>query len=149
MNHFLSDFHTRLRAWHELKNDLTGRDARQICVDVDRFWQNCPMSSHYLHPDDIELWPDPWQLLNDNVYCDYARALGMAYTLLLLGIKTIDFVEATDYNSNSLVLLIVDAENVKYVMNYWPDSVLNTNLSSFTITRHIDIKNIYKKIGTV
>lgn len=69
----------------------------------------------------------------------------MVYTLLLLGIKDIDFVEALDDNKEYAVLVLVD--NAKYVLNYWPDSVLNTNLSDFTITKYININILKKKIG--
>lgn len=145
MNLFLSDFYTRLRSWHDLKADLQNADLEQICVQVDDFWQQCPTTNHYLHPDDIADWPDPWELLNDNMYCYYARGLGMIYTLMLLGIQDIEFVEAIDYNDNSVVLVLVDC--AKYVMNYWPRSVLNSSLSNFKVTRHISIESLYKKIG--
>lgn len=69
----------------------------------------------------------------------------MVYTLLLLGIKDIDFVEALDDNKENVVLVLVD--NAKYVLNYWPEYVLNTNLSDFTITKHIKIDTLKKKIG--
>ena len=69
----------------------------------------------------------------------------MVYTLLLLGIKDIDFVEALDDNKEHVVLVLVD--NAKYVLNYWPESVLNINLSDFTITKHIKIESLKKKIG--
>jgi hypothetical protein len=29
-------------------------------------------------------WPDPWQLLSDDVYCEVARGLGILYTITLL-----------------------------------------------------------------
>ena len=90
-------------------------------------------------------WPNPWELISDNDYCYYARGLGMIYTLMLLGIKDIDFVEATNYNSENVVLVLV--EDAKYVMNYWPDSVLNINLSDFTIVKNINIDPLKKKIG--
>ena len=145
MNPFVLSYIERLKAWHDLKNELESSDLGNICVEVDRFWQKCPMSNHYLHPDEIETWPDPWQLLNDNIYCPYARALGMVYTLLLLGIEDIDFIEATDYHNNDVVLVLVDC--VKYVMNYWPGSVLNTTHSDFEIKRHIDVDPLFKKIN--
>lgn len=145
MNPFILGYHDRLKAWHDLRNQLETSNLDQICVEVDAFWQKCPMSNHYLHPADVESWPDPWQLLSDNIYCPYARALGMVYTLMLLGIKVIDLVEATDYNSNDIVLVLTDC--VKYVMNYWPDSVLNTTHSDFRIKRHIDVSPLLKKIN--
>lgn len=147
MNVFQQDYYARLRAWHELKANLTNSDIETICINIDAFWQRCPLRTHYLHPDDIEIWPDPWQLLNDNDYCYYARALGMVYTLLLLGINDVDLVEATDYNNVDVVLVLVD--NAKYVMNYWPNSVVNTTLSEFRVNKKIDIESIIKKIGKV
>ena len=145
INIFLSDFYTRLRAWHDLKEQLENADIETVCIQVDKFWQRCPMSNHYLHPDEIETWPNPWELLKDNSYCNYARALGMIYTLLQLGVKNIDFVDALYDNREDVVLVLVD--NAKYVLNWYPDSVLNTNLAEFTITKRISIESLVKKIG--
>ena len=144
-NIFLLDYYTRLREWFKLKENLVDQDLSTICIEVDRFWQRAPIVNHYLHPADVEDWPSPWELIHDNTYCYYARALGMVYTLLLLGIKNIDFVDAIDDNSENVVLVLVD--NAKYVLNYWPDSVLNINLSNFTITNYIKIDTLKQKIG--
>jgi hypothetical protein len=103
------------------------------------------MSVHYLHPADVDTWPNPWNLLNDNNYCYYARGLGMVYTLLLLGINDIDFVEGIDDNTDTVIVILVD--NAKYVLNGNPDSVLNTDLTNFKITKRIDIDTLVKKIG--
>jgi hypothetical protein len=145
MNVFLSDYYTRLREWHGLKISLQDADIQTICVEVDKFWQQCPMSNHYLHPADIEDWPNPWDLLNDNNYCDYARALGMLYTLMLLGVKDIDFVDAIDDNANEVALVLVDS--AKYVMNWCPDSVLSTDLTKFKIVRRLGTDSLIKKLG--
>ena len=145
INIFLLDYYARLRAWHDLKESLKNADLQTICVEVDKFWQRCPMSNHYLHPADIEDWPDPWILLNDNNYCYYGRALGMLYTLMLLGVKDIDFVDAIDDNANEVVLVLVD--NAKYVMNWCPDSVLNTDLTQFKIGPRLDTDSLKKKLG--
>ena len=126
MNVFLLDYYTRLRVWHDLRNSLSQKtDLQKICIEVDAFWQQCPMSNHYLHPDDIEMWPGPWELISDNHYCYYAK----------------------DYNKIEVVLVLVD--HAKYIMNYWPDMVVNNNLSEFNITKRIDIETIKRKIGKV
>ena len=145
INVFLLDYYTRLREWFKLKETLVDQDLSTICIEVDRFWQRVPITTYYLHPDDIEDWPNPWELISDNNYCYYGRALGMVYTLLLLGIKDIDFVGAIDDNRENVVLVLVD--NAKYVLNYWPESVLNINLSGFAIVKHINIGILKKKIG--
>jgi hypothetical protein len=145
INVFLLDYYTRLREWFKLKENLKGQDISTICIEVDRFWQKTPLLNHYLHPDEIEDWPSPWELINDNEYCLYARGLGMVYTLMLLGVKDIDFVDIIDDNRENVVLVLVD--NAKYVLNYHPNSVLNISLSSFTITKHINISSLKQKIG--
>ena len=66
INVFLLDYYTRLREWFKLKENLSGQDLSTICVEVDKFWQRVPLSTYYLHPDDIEDWPNPWELINDN-----------------------------------------------------------------------------------
>jgi hypothetical protein len=81
------------------------------------------------------------------MYCPYARALGIIYTLILLGITDIDLVDAIDYNSVSVVLVMVDS--AKYVLNYWPGTVVNNKLSDFTVVRHYDITPIIQKTGTL
>jgi len=145
VNPFLLDFYTRLRAWHELKEKLSTSTLEQQCVEVDKFWQRCPMSVYYLHSVDIESWPNPWELLNDNRYCLYGRALGMVYTLMLLGIKDIDIVETICDTQETVILVLVD--NAKYVLNGCLDSVLNTTLQDFTINKHLNIDILVKKIG--
>ena len=147
MNAFQLEFYTRLRAWNNLRTDLIHLPLHEKCVEVDKFWQQCPESTHYLHPADIKSWPDPWQLLDDNIYCPYARALGIIYTLILSGITDIDLVDAIDYNSVSVILVLVD--HAKYVLNYWPGTVVNNKLQNFTVVRSYDLSHIIKKTGTL
>lgn len=146
MNIFQLNYDTRLKSWHELRARLENSDVEHKCIEIDRFWQQCPLVNHYLHPSDIKDWPSPWELLYENSYCYYARALGIVYTLLLLGTKDIDLVEARDNNNEDVVLVFVN--NAKYICNYWPDTILNNCLQDFKITRYIDLTHIITKIGT-
>jgi hypothetical protein len=144
-NIFLGDYYARLRSWHQLRERLQESNLETICVEVDEFWQQAPLLNHYLHPADTPDWPNPWELISDNDYCLYARGLGMVYTLMLLGVENIDFVDAIDYNSENVCLVLVD--NAKYVLNGYPDMVLNSSLSSFTSIKKLDITPLQKKIG--
>ncbi len=144
-NIFLFDYETRLRSWAQLREECANQTLDKICIEIDKFWQRVPTQTHYLHTDFIKDWPNPWLLLSDNTYCNYSRALGMIYTLLLLGNKDIDLVDAKDDNSNEVVLVLVD--NAKYVLNYWPDTVVNNHITDFVITRKHDITPLYSKIG--
>jgi hypothetical protein len=114
---------------------------------VDDWWQKCPLVNHYLHTDYVDEWPGPWELISENNYCVYARALGMIYTLLLLGINDIDIVDAKDDNNEDAVLVLVD--NAKYILNYWPNTVISNKLKDFKIINSIDLNKIKTKIGTL
>lgn len=133
------------KKWYNLRTTLENQHIETICIEVDKWWQHAPLVSHYLHPDFIDEWPNPWELIYENHYCKLARGLGMVYTLLLLGITNIEFVEATDYNNEDVVLILV--EDKKYMLNYWPNSVLNNNLTDFKITRYMDVQAISNRIN--
>lgn len=144
-NIFILEYEVRLKSWVDLRNKLLRLPFNHQVIEIDKFWQRVPISNHYLHPDFIKDWPNPWQLLSDNNYCYYARALGIIYTLLLVGNNSIELVEAVDDNSNEVVLVLVD--DAKYVLNYWPDTVVNNHIDAFSITRTLDISPLYSKIG--
>lgn len=144
INIFFSEYHTRLREWHNLKDSLSEVDISIICVTVDQFWQQCPLVNHYLHPADIQEWPNPWELIKDNTYCIYARALGMFYTLVILGLKNVDIYNGLDDNNENVVLIVV---NENYVLNWYPNQVLNTDLTEFKQLVKLDTTELIKKIG--
>ena len=144
-NVFILDYPYRLKSWSTLRSKILSSPTSEKCIEIDNFWQRVPLINHYLHTDYIRDWPDPWQLISDNTYCNYARALGMIYTLILTDTKNIALVEAKDDNSNEVVLVLVD--DAKYVLNYWPDMVVNNHIDHFKITRTLDITPIYNKIG--
>jgi hypothetical protein len=147
MNLFQNDYETRLKEWYDLRKELSDKELQAQCVEVDRFWQQCPIQNHYLHPVDIHDWPNPWQLVYENTFCVYARALGMYYTLLLLGIHIVDIVEAKDDNNEDVVLVLVD--HAKYILNYWPDTVVNNCLNDFNNLKYLDVSTIKTKIGQI
>lgn len=144
-NIFQSSYDARLKNWYQLRQSLENSDLQTKCIQIDQWWQRAPLVNHYLHFDFMNEWPNPWELIYDNNYCNIARGLGMVYTLLLLGVTDIVFAEATDYNSEDVVLVLVD--NAKYLMNYWPNTVVNNCLHDFKIIKKIDIPHIKTKIG--
>jgi hypothetical protein len=144
MNVFQLNYETRLNSWYNLRSTLEHSDTKTKCVEIDKWWQQAPLVNHHLHILDSENWPGPWDLLVENTYCTVARALGMCYTLHLMNINDIDLVEATDMQGEDMVLVLVD--RAKYVLNYWPDTVVNNNSNNFSIKRHIDVSSIKLKL---
>ena len=144
MNIFQLNYETRLRSWYELRQSLENSDIKTKCVNIDKFWQHVPLVNHYLHPHDIDNWPNPWELIAENSYCPIARGLGMVYTLFSLGVTDVDFCLALDDNSEDVAIVLVD--NAKYIMNYWPEMVLNIKSTDFEITQRLDRDKIKIKI---
>lgn len=144
INVFQLNYETRLQNWFDLRNKLKDADLETKCLEIDKWWQSAPIVPHYLHPQESSAWPGPWELLSDNEYCSIARGLGMIYTLLLTDVQDVDFCIATDDNSEDVVLVLVDG--AKYILNYWPDTVLSNNLQDFTIAKKLDIDTIKTKL---
>ena len=144
MNVFQLNYDARLRSWYDLRTQIEPLDLRAKCLEIDSWWQQAPLVNHHLHPTDIQNWPGPWELLVDNTYCTLARGLGMYYTLLLTGVKAIDFVLGKDDNDEDVSLVMVD--NAKYILNYYPRTALSNTLAEFKIVTHLKLDDVAKKI---
>lgn len=140
-----NDYIQRLKSWNELRASLVDKDALTICAAVNDYWLACKLEKYYLHPVDIPDWPTPWQLINDHIYCRYARALGIIYSLLLLGIEDVDLVDVIYDNNENIPVVLVN--NAKYLLNYQDDELLNSFSSNYTITRKYDIQALKEKAG--
>ena len=147
MNIFQSTYEARLQAWFQLRQSVINLPIEQQCITIDNWWQHAPLVNHHIHPYDMENWPDPWELLSENTYCEVARALGMCYTLMLIGVKNIELVLATNETAEDVVLVLVD--NAKYIMNYWPNTVISNSLKDFKVVNKLDLEIIIKKIGNI
>lgn len=104
MNVFQQNYDTRLRSWYELRTKIESLNIQTKCVEIDRWWQDAPLVNHHLHILDSNTWPGPRDLLVENTYCTVARAVGMCYTLSLVGITDIKMIEATDKMGEDLAL---------------------------------------------
>ncbi len=147
MNIFQSTYEARLQDWFQLRKSVTSLPIEQQCITIDKWWQDAPLVNHHLHPHDIDNWPDPWELLSENTYCEVARALGMCYTLYLIGVNDIELVLAKNDTAEDVVLVLVD--NAKYILNYWPNTVISNSLHDFKVVDTLDIKKIKDKIGNI
>jgi len=143
LNVFQLNYDTRLRSWYDLRTRVESADTQTKCVEIDAWWQQAPLVNHYLHQHDIKNWPGPWDLLVDNTYCTLARGLGMYYTLLLTGVQKVDFALGKDDNEDVVLVMVEDA---KYILNYYPRTVLSNTLQDFKITQRLNLDELVKKI---
>jgi hypothetical protein len=116
------DFASRLSAWAELRSKVQSMPPEQILQTVNAWWYQAPWTGYYLHWDDMAKWPDPWQLLSDNIYCDLAKALGILYTISLLDRADMADAELVlDKDGTNLVLVAKE----KYILNWNRDLIVN------------------------
>lgn len=144
INVFQLNYEARLKSWYDLRKSLENSDIETVCLAIDKWWQYAPLLNHHLHPDDIDNWPGPWELLVENNYCQLSRGLGMVYTLQLVGIKSIDFSMAIDDNNEECALVMVN--NAKYILNYYPNTVISNSLQDFKLGNPVNMDKINKKI---
>ena len=117
------DFADRLESWAGLRIAAQNQPLEPALDLINQWWFKTPWTAYYLHWDDQPNWPDPWQLLDDNVFCEVARGLGILYTISMIDhpeIASADLVLTEDgYN-------LVQINKGIYILNWERDSVVNT-----------------------
>lgn len=121
-------FEKRLESWTQLRTYCAGVDASTAIAAIDLWWQTTPWQPYYLHWDDQDTWPDPWQLLNDNTFCSLARGLGILYTITILDHPDLQDACLAEVGDDNLVLV----QGGKYILNWPGNEMLNTNLEAKT-----------------
>jgi hypothetical protein len=126
-----STFSARLASWNHLRDQCANLPAQSALENINAWWFRAPWRPYYLHWDDQATWPDPWQLLSDDIYCELARGLGILYTITLL--------DRADLAPAELILTQDDVNLVqiakgKYILNWAADTVVNT-IQAVTIKR--------------
>ena len=116
-------FEARLTSWNFLREQCQDLPVEPALSRINDWWFRAPWRPYHLHWDDQTAWPDPWQLLSDNVYCDVARSLGILYTITLL--------DRADMAPFRLVLTDDDRNLVlvakeKYILNWESGNIVNT-----------------------
>lgn len=128
---FNQNYEQRLKTWSLFREDLErSEDPLQDVID---FYKPFPLVSIHTDPYDRNCWPDPWQLIHENEYCDYCILLGMCYTLQL-----------TDrFSGEDLEIHIgIDKENTRhYYLLVVGDRVLG-----FDPDKHVHIDTAFAKV---
>ena len=116
----------RLDSWKRLRTEITQLDIETALQKVVDAWSTAPWQPFYLNYDESKEWPDPWTLIEENYYCDLAKALGMLYTLHLSGHKDCEHMELlimhreSDHGQYNIVVV-----NEKYVLNLEHGEIVN------------------------
>lgn len=116
-------FPERLTAWAQLRSQAASLPEEAALQAINAWWFRSPWRPYHLHWDDQATWPDPWQLLDDNMYCSLARGLGIMYTIAMLDRSDLQNSVMIENGGDNLVL----AGQSKYILNCAPDTIVNTN----------------------
>lgn len=73
----------RLDRWKSFRHTLNDFSIDKAVELTNELWAACPFIPFYLDVTKPNEWPDPWTLLDENIYCDLAKVLGIIYTLHL------------------------------------------------------------------
>jgi hypothetical protein len=116
-------FAKRFESWTQLRRQVATVPTEQALHTINAWWFLAPWRAYHLHWDDQESWPDPWQLLDDNIYCSLARGLGIMYTIAMLDRADMQDAVLQETNGDNLVQI----NNKKYILNWDPATIVNIN----------------------
>ena len=136
------NFGDRLAAWNQLRTQSLAQPLPQSLATINSWWFQTPWIPYHLHWDDQLVWPDPWQLLEDNLYCGLARGLGILYTIAIINHPDIDDAVLTEVGSDNLVLI----NKKKYILNWDRDEIVNINLGQQNPRHSISLEQIKQQI---
>ena len=109
-------FETRTKQWRDFRQSLEQeQDPIQATID----WYNqAPEVSIHTDPYDRSTWPNPWELVKENQYCEFCKLLGIAYTLQLTDRFSSErleiHIQRSDKTSQTFYLLFVGDRVVGY-----------------------------------
>lgn len=136
-----NNFEQRLLSWNNLRKQVALLPLDQCLNEINNWWMNTPWTAYHLHWDDRQTWPDPWQLLSDNIYCPLARGLGIMYTITLINRDDCQDACLAELNDNNLVLI----DNEKYLLNWDIDTIVNNIPETQKNKNHVVIQDELKK----
>lgn len=135
-------FAERLSSWNQLRQQASVADIESAVFSINHWWFQAPWTAYHLHWDDRATWPDPWQLLSDNIFCPLARGLGIMYTITLLDRPDLQDGELIETFSDNLVQI----SQKKYILNWDPEQVLNINLGRYKVRHSVTQQQIKQQI---
>lgn len=128
-------FFERLKLWREFRETL--ETSSTPFEDVLNFWSDAPLGRPYTDPYDSSTWPDPWELIEENIYCDFLQILGVCYTLQLterFSQSNFEIHITLNNKEDSIVyLLFVDNQPIGY---YNDESIDKSKLKNFVSQMH-------------
>jgi hypothetical protein len=123
-------YQERLADWVRLRQAAAPLEQSQQLMLINDWWFRAPIVNHLINWENPRSWPTPWELLNNNGYCELARALGIVYTIML--IENYTDLKIIQTKEDNLVLV----NDGKYILNWAPGETLNTHSTPITTVKN-------------
>lgn len=116
---FFEGFESRIKHWKNFREKLESiENPIQSVID---FWNQAPIGSITCDPFDQKTWLEPWNLIEENHYCEFSKILAIYYTLALTDRFQNNYFEIqiiNDRNAHELkYILYVDDLIIGYFYN--------------------------------
>jgi hypothetical protein len=131
-------FEDRLSDWNDLRKYCQDLPLRDCLLAVNDWWMNAPLSTQHIAWEDWDEWPNPWDLLSDNTWCELTRSIGIVYTLGLLFRDDIESVYIIDSNEG----IVVEVLSAKYFLGYCYSDLNAIDIQDIVVDRRINAKNL-------
>jgi hypothetical protein len=79
---FDKTYEDRLASWRDFRDSLEEHSDPLQAV-ISKYNEAPHVNIYFTDPWDQTTWPTPWQLIDENQYCEFNRVLGMCYSLQL------------------------------------------------------------------
>ena len=135
-------FAERLESWNDLRKETETGDLASALQNINSWWFQTPWIPYHLHWDDRPTWPDPWQLLSDNLFCGLARGLGIVYTCAL--INRVDLHDAVLIETDSDNLVLIDQG--KYILNWDSTTIVNISPQGMKSRHSVTLEQIKQQL---
>lgn len=139
---WLNTFEQRLADWNRLRSQCSSGDLESALQNINTWWFRTPWIPYHLHWDDRLTWPDPWQLLDDNLFCSLARGLGIMYTIALIDRPDLQDALLIETDSDNLVLI----DQRKYILNWDPTTIVNITLRGLKPRHSVELDTIKQQL---
>ena len=131
---FNKKFEERMSEWKQFRDTL---EVSENPIEDTISYYNCaPLVSIQADAWTQSTWPDPWELLKDNVYCPFIKILAICYTLQL----TKRFSQ-----SQFEIHITQDNENIRYLLTIdeWCIGYKSTVISVNSLPADLIFKKTY------
>jgi len=136
----------RILHWRDWRKSLSGKDKHKVLQEIAKTWAQVPTGSQIIAQDSFDDWPNPWQLISDNYYCDLSVALGMCYSILLLDDyqDLYEDVSLNIYKQNNNWVNLPTINQGKYVLNWNVGEIVN--IEHIAKNRNLQLTFLYSNI---